>query len=103
METEKWTFAVKVAKYIIKRSPIRSNDGFKTPYKIIFGKRPEVSNFHLFDTVAMQFLPIPMRSRSIGLGKIGPVAKSLIFIDYHHTGYELFELQSKNQYRSNSG
>lgn len=56
----------------------------KTPYEIVFGKKPDVSNLHLYGSVA--YVTVPETCRT---SKLNPKAVKGILIGYTDVGYKI--------------
>lgn len=89
MDYRKWPLAVKIAEYVLNRSPCRGNGDSLTPYKLYFERRPNVSNFCVFSCVAWQH--INKEVRKPGTAKFDERAIERVFVGYTSNGYVLMD------------
>lgn len=87
MPKEFWNEAVRVAAYILNRSPISERD--KTASEIWHQKRPNVSNIKVFGCVAFIHIPNELRS------KMDDKAEKCVLVVYTNTGYRLWNIEKK--------
>ncbi|KAJ4716700.1 Retrovirus-related Pol polyprotein from transposon TNT 1-94 [Melia azedarach] len=87
---EFWAEAVSTAVYLSNRSPIRSVWG-KTPQEAWCGRKPGISHFRVFGSVAHVHVPDERRT------KLDDKSESFIFIGYDSSskGYKLYNPNSK--------
>lgn len=97
VETKYWPYAAAVAEYTLNRSPTKANGLKATPYEIVYGVKPNVSELHPFGCTVMTQIPKEVRvneatkRRRVGQIKLGPVAKFGIHFGYTNTGYVIYE------------
>ena len=104
---QQWPLALKVAEYIINRSPTKRNVNQKTPYEMIYDEKPNVTNMRVFGTVGLVHIPKEVRSRAetkkkrrgddelINEAKLGKRTNEKIFVGYTTTGWKMFDMFSK--------
>jgi hypothetical protein len=71
-----WAEALTTACYTQNRLPHSSNPGHATPYSMVFGHSPDISNMHVFGCLAMVHIPKSVR------GTLEPVAETCVFMGY---------------------
>ena len=84
LPTNFWAEAVATAVYVMNRSPTQAVEG-KTPYEAWFGRRPNVSNFRIFRSIAFAHVSAELRR------KLDEKSVKYIFIGYSEQtkGYRL--------------
>lgn len=98
MPVKYWNYALKVAEFLINRTPTKTNQEFASPYELIFDKKPDASRIRGFGCVAMMHIPkevkrqLDTRGKTKGQIKLGPAAEEKILVGFTDTGYELLDL-----------
>lgn len=85
-----WEAAVSTAVHVRNRAPKRSL-GWRTPYEVLTGRKPDVSYFRTFGCLAYRLVPRDKRL------KLAPNAESLVFVGYEFgtKGYRLWDKHSR--------
>lgn len=86
LKKEMWGEAIRVAAYILNRSPTDSLE--VTPYQLWMNKIPDVSNCRVFGCEAY--------AKELGsLKKLDERSKRFVFVGYSPTGYRLWDASSR--------
>ena len=82
-----WAEALSTSAYIRNRVPTKSLNG-KTPFEILFGKKPDIYNFKIFGCEAYAHIPKDERR------KLDSKSLKCVFLGYGNNikGYRLFDL-----------
>ena len=86
-----WAEAIRTAAYLMNRVPCRKNP-MDTPYKLWFGKKPDVSHLRIFGTRAFVLVP------DVGRKKFDARAREGILVGYGKSSkiFRVFD-QSRNK------
>ena len=84
-----WNEAVRVAAYILNRSPSAGNSGDEVPARIWYDKKPNISNMRVYGSMAYAHVPKEMRKM------FDFKAEECIMIGYSTTGYRLWNIERK--------
>lgn len=82
-----WNEAVRVAAYILNRSPSAGNPGDEVPVRIWYDKKPNISNMRVYGSMAYAHVPKEMRK------KFDSEAEECIMVGYSTTGYRLWNIE----------
>lgn len=82
-----WGYAIETSAYLSNRSPTSALKFNKTPYEMIFNKKPNLLTLRIFGCVAF--------SKTIIANGLGERSDTSIFIGYIHNCYKLYNLKSK--------
>ena len=82
-----WNETVRVAAYILNRSPSAGNPGDEVPARIWYDRKPNISNMRVYGSMAYAHVPKEMRK------KFDSKAEECIMIGYSTTGYRLWSIE----------
>lgn len=90
MPTQFWPFSILIATYVVNRLPT-STLKWKTPYEVIFGKRPNYSSLKIFGCLSYATNTRPHKS------KFEPRATKCVFLGFSpgQKAYKLYSLDTK--------
>jgi len=100
LPVSKWLDVLKATEYLMNRTPTKTNEQLKTPYEIVNGTKPDMSNIRIFGTAAMVHIPVQRRQAAAtkGPGKdkieLGERAKEKIMVGYNETGYSFLDIET---------
>lgn len=87
-----WQYAATMATFIRNNTPMTSNKGMESPFKAIWGQKPNLHNLPLFRCKSQVHVPHIVR------GKLDPKTKECIFLEYaEEEKADVFEHVATNQ------
>lgn len=88
---EEWPYAIKMAEYILNRSPCRTNPEWQTPYQMFFGKPPDISNIHVPGCAVFVHIDKPKRTH-----KMDPTGNERVLMGFNSNGYTVMDPRTKD-------
>jgi len=92
---EEWPLALKVAEYILNRSPCRVNPDWRTPHEMYFGRVPDNSRIRVAGSAAYVTIPKPLREDKFEL-----TGEKKALVGFTSNGYVLMDLRDSKLFRS---
>jgi len=68
LPVNKWLDVLKSTEYLMNRTPTRTNEQLRAPYKIVNGTKPDMSNIQISGTAAMVHIPVQRRQAATTKG-----------------------------------
>lgn len=86
-----WGEALANVNYVRNRTPTSSNENFKTPFELLFGKLPDFNRLKIFGSIAF------VLDKRVNKKKLDPKANPCIFVGYSYSSkaYRLLSLNLK--------
>ena len=93
---DEWPLVSKMAEYLINRTPSRMLKGWKTPFELYYGRKPNLSNIRIGGCATWVYIEKFNRDDT----KFGSCADEKTLMGYTSNGYVLMNPVTKKLYRS---